>query len=182
MAKARGHGPEQMRTRPAPGPNGVMDRITAEPESFRVVTGSLVLGAAGMLRRRRATTHRNAHDFLARFGAIPVEGRIVRYGTLISAGGATSGVDFGLAVIAELPGQAEAETVQLSLEYAPAPPFQAGTPETAPAAVLAAARERLAPSRRAGGHPRPDQRGAGLIGGPSALSSGCAAPAGNLAR
>lgn len=73
-----------------------MDRITAEPESFRVVTGSLMLGAAGMLRGRRATTHRNAHNFLARFGAIPVEGRIVRDGPLITAGGVTSGIDFGL--------------------------------------------------------------------------------------
>ncbi|RWR31250.1 DJ-1/PfpI family protein [Sinirhodobacter populi] len=131
----------------------VLDFIRARAGQVRymtsVCTGSLVLGAAGLLRGRRATTHWNAHDFLARFGAIPVEGRVVRDGPLITAGGVTSGIDFGLAVIAELLGQAEAETVQLSLEYAPAPPFQAGTPETAPAAVLSAARERLAPSRHA---------------------------------
>lgn len=131
----------------------VLDFIRARAGQVRymtsVCTGSLVLGAAGLLRGRRATTHWNAHDFLARFGAIPVEGRIVRDGPLITAGGVTSGIDFGLAVIAELLGQDEAETVQLSLEYAPAPPFHAGTPRIAPAAVLASTRERLATSRQA---------------------------------
>src|SRR5215470_2255802 len=114
-----------------------------------VCTGSLVLGAAGLLKGRRATTHWFSHDFLQRFGAIPVHGRVVRDGNLITAGGVTAGIDFGLAVVAELLGEAQAQTIQLALEYAPAPPFQAGTPDEAPAAVLAAVKERLAPTRRA---------------------------------
>ena len=114
-----------------------------------VCTGSLVLGAAGLLKGRRATTHWLSHDFLARFGAIPVHGRVVRDGNLITAGGVTAGIDFGLAVVAELAGQAQAEAIQLALEYAPQPPFQAGTPEEAPAAVLATVRKQMAPTRAA---------------------------------
>jgi cyclohexyl-isocyanide hydratase len=114
-----------------------------------VCTGSLVLGAAGLLKGRKATTHWFAHDFLEKFGAIPVQGRVVRDGNLITAGGVTAGIDFGLAVVAELVGRAEAEAIQLGLEYAPAPPFTAGAPDEAPSAVLAAVKERLAPTRRA---------------------------------
>ena len=114
-----------------------------------VCTGSLVLGAAGLLKGRKATTHWFAHDFLERFGAIPVHGRVVRDGNLITAGGVTAGIDFGLAVVAELVGRTEAEAIQLGLEYAPAPPFSAGTPEEAPSAVVAAVKERLAPTRKA---------------------------------
>lgn len=114
-----------------------------------VCTGSLVLGAAGLLKGRKATTHWFAHDFLEKFGAIPVQGRVVRDGNLITAGGVTAGIDFGLAVVAELVGRAEAEAVQLGLEYAPAPPFTAGTPEEAPSAVVAAVKERLASTRKA---------------------------------
>ena len=77
----------------------------------------------------------------------PVDGRIVEDGNLITAGGVTSGIDFGLALVARLLGQVEAETVQLSLEYAPAPPFQSGTPAEASPEVLARAKERLAASR-----------------------------------
>jgi len=114
-----------------------------------VCTGSLVLGAAGLLKGRKATTHWYAHDFLERFGAIPVHGRVVRDGNLITAGGVTAGIDFGLAVVAELVGQAQAEAIQLGLEYAPAPPFNAGTPDEAPAAIVAAVRERLSATRKA---------------------------------
>lgn len=114
-----------------------------------VCTGSLVLGMAGLLKGKRATSHWNAHDLLARFGAIPTEGRVVRDGNLITAGGVTSGIDFGLTVIAELLGEEEAQLIQLSLEYAPQPPFRAGTPQEAPEAILAAARQRLAGSRAA---------------------------------
>jgi len=114
-----------------------------------VCTGSLVLGAAGLLKGRKATTHWFAHDFLERFGAIPVHGRVVRDGNVITAGGVTAGIDFGLAVVAELVGRTEAEAIQLGLEYAPAPPFAAGTPDEAPSAVVAAVKERLAPTRRA---------------------------------
>jgi cyclohexyl-isocyanide hydratase len=114
-----------------------------------VCTGALVLGAAGLLKGRRATTHWASHDFLARFGAIPTHGRVVRDGNLFTAGGVTAGIDFGLTVVAELLGEAQAQTIQLGHEYAPEPPFRAGTPETAPPAVLAAARERLAATRQA---------------------------------
>lgn len=112
-----------------------------------VCTGSLVLGAAGLLRGRRATSHWNARDLLAGFGAIPTAGRIVRDGTLITAGGVTAGLDFGLTVLDELLGRDEAAAVQLQLEYAPAPPFASGTPEEAAPAVLAAVRQRFAGSR-----------------------------------
>lgn len=114
-----------------------------------VCTGSLVLGMAGLLEGKRATSHWNAHDFLSRFGAIPTQGRVVRDGNLITAGGVTSGIDFGLTVIAELLGEEEAQLIQLSLEYAPAPPFRSGTPQEAPTAVLAEARQRFAGSRAA---------------------------------
>ena len=114
-----------------------------------VCTGSLVLGAAGLLKGRRATTHWLAHQFLAELGAIPTDGRVVRDGNFITAGGVTAGIDFGLTVVAELAGREEAEAVQLYLEYAPAPPFDAGTPERAPQALVAALRERGAPARRA---------------------------------
>jgi len=131
----------------------VLDFVRAQAVRARYVTsvctGSLVLGAAGLLKGRRATTHWLSHDFLAKFGAIPVQGRVVRDGNLITAGGVTAGIDFGLAVVAELAGQAQAEAIQLALEYAPQPPFRAGTPEEAPAAVLAAVRKQLAPTRAA---------------------------------
>jgi cyclohexyl-isocyanide hydratase len=131
----------------------VLDFVRAQAARARYVTsvcsGSLVLGAAGLLKGRRATTHWLSHDFLAKFGAIPVQGRVVRDGNLITAGGVTAGIDFGLAVVAELAGQAQAEAIQLALEYAPQPPFQAGTPDEAPAAVLATVRKQMAPTRAA---------------------------------
>jgi len=114
-----------------------------------VCTGALVLGAAGLLKGRRATTHWNSHDFLVKFGAIPTHGRVVRDGNLFTAGGVTAGIDFGLTMVAELVDEAQAQAIQLAHEYAPQPPFQAGTPETAPAAVVAAAKERVASIRKA---------------------------------
>ena len=113
-----------------------------------VCTGALVLGAAGLLRGKRATTHWNAHDLLASYGAIPVEARVVRDGNLLTGGGVTAGIDFALTLVAELAGQAAAEAIQLSLEYAPAPPFDAGTPDRAAPAILAAVRARTAANRR----------------------------------
>lgn len=125
-------------------------RQQAETARFvtSVCTGSLVLGAAGLLRGRRATSHWSARDLLAGFGAIPTEGRVVRDGRLITAGGVTAGIDFGLTVIAELCGTEAAQACQLQLEYAPAPPFDAGTPETAPDAVVANLRAHGSVSRR----------------------------------
>ncbi len=128
-----------------------LDFIRAQSANARYVTsvctGALVLGAAGLLHRKRATTHWASLDLLAAFGAMPVEARVVRDGNLVTGGGVTAGIDFALTLVAELSGQAAAETIQLALEYAPAPPFQSGTPATAPTAILAAARARLASSR-----------------------------------
>jgi len=106
-----------------------------------VCTGALILGAAGLLRGRRATTHWASHDLLAAFGAIPTAGRVVRDGNVITGGGVTAGIDFALTVVAEIAGPAVAQGIQLQIEYAPAPPFDAGTPETAPPDVLAASRQ-----------------------------------------
>ncbi|HET6159403.1 MAG TPA: DJ-1/PfpI family protein [Dongiaceae bacterium] len=132
---------------------GVLGFLRAQAARARyitsVCTGSLVLGAAGLLKGRKATTHWLSHDFLDKFGAIPTRGRVVRDGNLITAGGVTAGIDFGLAVVAELVGKEQAQAIQLALEYAPEPPFHAGTPEEAPAAVLNAVKERLAPTRKA---------------------------------
>jgi cyclohexyl-isocyanide hydratase len=112
-----------------------------------VCTGALVLGAAGLLHGRRATTHWMSLDLLENFGATPVRARVVRDGPLITAGGVTAGIDFALTVVAELVSVAAAEEIQLMLEYAPAPPFDAGTPATASPATLAGARARLAQTR-----------------------------------
>ncbi|WP_332878994.1 DJ-1/PfpI family protein [Massilia sp. S19_KUP03_FR1] len=112
-----------------------------------VCTGALVLGAAGLLRGRRATTHWMSLDLLEQFGATPVSERVVRDGQLITAGGVTAGIDFALTVVAELVSVDAAQEIQLMLEYAPAPPFDAGTPATASPATLAGARARLAPTR-----------------------------------
>ena len=110
-----------------------------------VCTGALVLGAAGLLRGKRATTHWASHDLLKAFGAEPVDDRVVRDGALMTGGGVTAGIDFALALIAELAGRDVAEAIQLNLEYAPQPPFAAGRPETAPEAVVRAVRSRLKP-------------------------------------
>lgn len=107
-----------------------------------VCTGALVLGAAGLLQGKRATTHWASHDLLAAFGAVPVNERVVRDGKLVTGGGVTAGIDFALTLLAELYGPAAAQSAQLQIEYAPAPPFEAGDPATAPADVVAGLRER----------------------------------------
>lgn len=112
-----------------------------------VCSGSLILGAAGFLTGRRAACHWAWRELLPVFGAIVDEGRIVRDGNILSGGGVTAGIDFVLALIAELRGPRVAEMVQLGLEYAPQPPFNAGRPDTAPAEVLEAVNARMAASR-----------------------------------
>jgi cyclohexyl-isocyanide hydratase len=108
-----------------------------------VCTGSLALGAAGLLRGKRAACHWAWRELLVPFGAIPDAGRVVRDGNVITGGGVTAGIDFALTVVAELAGAETAQAIQLQIEYAPAPPFDAGVPETAPPAILAQVRERL---------------------------------------
>ena len=96
-----------------------------------VCGGSIVLGAAGLLQGYEATSHWTATDKLPLFGATPVKGRVVRDRNRISGGGVTAGIDFGLVLLAELLGEEVAKMTQLMLEYDPAPPFAAGTPEKA---------------------------------------------------
>jgi transcriptional regulator GlxA family with amidase domain len=97
-----------------------------------VCSGSLILGAAGVLKGRRAASHWAWRETLSSFGAIPDSSRVVRDGNIITGGGVTAGADFALELISELRGKDAAQSVQLALEYAPAPPFNAGLPETAP--------------------------------------------------
>jgi cyclohexyl-isocyanide hydratase len=113
-----------------------------------VCTGALVLGAAGLLRGKQATTHWASHDFLAALGAVPVQARVVRDGNILTGGGVTAGIDFALTLAAEIASPAVAQAIQLAIEYAPDPPFAAGTPDSAPAAVLEAARQRGAAMRQ----------------------------------
>jgi putative intracellular protease/amidase len=118
-----------------------------------VCTGSLVLGAAGFLKGRRAACHWAWRDMLPLFGAIPDDSRVARDGDIITGGGVTAGIDFALTLAAELAGDAWAQALQLNIEYAPAPPFNAGRPETAPPEILALVQQRmgaLLPERLAG--------------------------------
>ena len=110
-----------------------------------VCTGSLILGAAGLLRGKRAACHWAWRDLLPYFGATPDEGRVVRDGHIITGGGVTAGIDFALCLLAQIAGDDVAQMIQLGLEYAPEPPFEAGRPETAPPQILARYRARMAP-------------------------------------
>ena len=112
-----------------------------------VCTGAYLLGAAGLLDGRRATTHwRYAAELARRYPGIRVEpDRIfVRDGNVVTGGGVTAGIDFALSLVAEIAGPETAQAIQLGIEYAPAPPFDAGSPETAPPEVLARTTERYA--------------------------------------
>lgn len=109
-----------------------------------VCTGSLILAAAGLLDGKRAACHWYWRDALALFPGVTVDdARVVRDGNVITGGGVTAGIDLALTAIAELAGEDAAKRIQLGLEYAPEPPFQAGRPEHVPADVLAAVRQTL---------------------------------------
>jgi cyclohexyl-isocyanide hydratase len=110
---------------------------------FSVCTGALLCGAAGLLQGRRATTHWASFHLLPFFGAIPVNERVVIDGNWVFAAGVTAGIDGALRLAAELRGEAVAQAIQLDMVYAPEPPFDSGTPETAPPPILAAARQAL---------------------------------------
>ncbi|HLX17936.1 MAG TPA: DJ-1/PfpI family protein [Bradyrhizobium sp.] len=109
-----------------------------------VCTGSLVLGAAGLLRGYRATTHWAATEFLGPYGAIPVKTRVCVDRNRVTGGGVTAGIDFALTLVSILIDQPTAEAIQLRLEYNPAPPFNSGSPDTAPPEILARLQTRIA--------------------------------------
>jgi cyclohexyl-isocyanide hydratase len=110
---------------------------------FSVCTGALICGAAGLLKGRHATTHWASFHLLPFFGAIPVNRRVVVDGSCVFAAGVTAGIDGALQLAAELRGDDVARSIQLHMAYAPEPPFNSGTPETAPPAILEQARRSL---------------------------------------
>lgn len=117
-----------------------------------VCTGALILGAAGLLEGYQATTHWAWHDKLSLFGAIPVKARSVIDRNRATGGGVTAGIDFALALVAKIAGDDIARTIQLALEYDPAPPFNAGSPDAAGARAVetyTARANALAPDRMA---------------------------------
>ena len=149
-----------------PGGYGATDNAIADAEFLRelrrlaagaryvtsVCTGSLVLGAAGLLRGKRAACHWAWRDLLPTFGATSDPARVVRDGNVFTGGGVTAGIDFALTLVAEIAGPETAQAIQLQIEYAPAPPFDAGSPEIAPPEILARVSQRnsaAAASRRA---------------------------------
>ena len=127
----------------------VLDFLRKQAEGAKYVTsvctGSLVLGAAGLLKGYRAVTHWSAMEALALFGATPTQSRVCVDRNRITGGGVTAGIDFALTLVSILVDRTTAEAIQLRLEYNPSPPFNAGSPETAPAEVLALMKERIAP-------------------------------------
>ena len=114
-----------------------------------VCTGAFVLGAAGLLKGRRATTHWAYTDLLALVGATFEKARIVRDGNVITSGGVSSGIDFALHLVADIAGKETAQAIQLGIEYDPAPPFTSGHPDRAPAAVTSLVAGRNARAREA---------------------------------
>lgn len=112
---------------------------------FSVCTGALICGAAGLLHGKRATTHWTAMEVLPLFGAIPSDERVVVDGKFVSAGGVTSGIDGSLIMVSLLRGEAVAKELQLYMAYDPKPPFNAGSPATAPSEALRAVTERAQP-------------------------------------
>ncbi len=113
-----------------------------------VCTGALVLGAAGLLAGKRAATHWMSRELLREFGAIPSEARVEIDGNVMTGGGVTAGIDFGLRAVAEIFGREAAEKIQLYMEYDPEPPLAAGSPRTASPEVVTAVRRMAEPTMR----------------------------------
>ena len=109
-----------------------------------VCTGSLILAAAGLLKGKRAGCHWAYRDLLAMFGAIPDPTRVVRDGNVFTGGGVTAGIDIALSIVADIAGDEAAKRIQLMIEYAPAPPFNSGRPETASPETVAAVKAQVA--------------------------------------
>jgi cyclohexyl-isocyanide hydratase len=130
----------------------VLDFLRRQAEGAKyitsVCTGSLVLGAAGLLKGYRATTHWTAMDLLAPYGAIPTKTRVCIDRNRATGGGVTAGIDFALTLVSIMVDRPTAEMIQLRLEYNPAPPFTAGSPDTAPAEILALLKEKIAPFKQ----------------------------------
>jgi cyclohexyl-isocyanide hydratase len=114
-----------------------------------VCTGAFLLGVAGLLKGRRATTHWAYTDLLTLVGATFEKARIVRDGNVFTAGGVSSGIDFALSIVAEIAGKETAQTIQLGIEYDPQPPFTTGHPDRAPASIRALAATRSTKPREA---------------------------------
>jgi cyclohexyl-isocyanide hydratase len=112
-----------------------------------VCTGALVLGAAGLLRGYRATTHWTAMDYLGPYHALPTKTRVCVDRNRVTGGGVTAGIDFALTLVSILIDRPTAEAIQLRLEYSPSPPFDSGSPDTAPPEILARMQQRIAASR-----------------------------------
>lgn len=124
----------------------VLDFVRAQSAHAKYVTsvctGSLVLGAAGLLKGYKATTHWTAMEYLGPYGALPTRTRVCVDRNRITGGGVTAGIDFALTLVSHLVDRPTAEMIQLRLEYNPAPPFTSGSPDTAPADVLARLQQR----------------------------------------
>jgi putative intracellular protease/amidase len=126
--------------------SGVLEWVRAAHETTTwttsVCTGSLILAAAGLLEGRRATSHWLALEELGRLGAVAVSDRVVFDGKIVTAAGVSAGIDMALALAARIAGEEVAQAIQLSIEYDPQPPFDAGSPEKAPPAIVELLRER----------------------------------------
>ena len=142
--------PGAVDVRPATKDERVLAWLASVHERTRwttsVCTGSLILGAAGILRGKRATTHWLALEALRGFGAEPVSERVVQDGKIVTGAGVSAGIDMALRLVQLAAGDAAAQMAQLIVEYDPAPPFSAGSPRTAPPAIVQAARRALGAS------------------------------------
>ncbi|HLZ68372.1 MAG TPA: DJ-1/PfpI family protein [Dehalococcoidia bacterium] len=140
--------PGGLGTRPLMHDPGLLEWIRGVHRSTQwttsVCTGALLLAAAGLLEGLEATTHWLERETLARYGARPVARRVVRQGKIITAAGVSSGIDMALTLANEIAGAETAQAIQLAIEYDPQPPFDAGSPEKAPPAIVQAARAKAA--------------------------------------